>query len=126
MDSVAPGWLGPEPQDQAGGVPQPSRSNRGTTSVAVEWAGGGMHYEIRVEGELDAGWSNWLQGMTLLVEERGPQGSVTTLSGPVEDQSALRGILNKLWDLNLDLVSVVRREAQEESHEDDLHPTFGR
>lgn len=65
-----------------------------------------MEYEIRVEGELDAGWSDWLTGMAVRIEHRGPAASVTTLSGPVADQSALRGILNQLWDLNLTLISV--------------------
>ena len=67
-----------------------------------------MDYEIRVQGELDTAWSDWFEGMRVRVETYGPNPTVTTLSGPVEDQSALRGILNKLWDLNLTLVAVRR------------------
>jgi hypothetical protein len=67
-----------------------------------------MDYEIRVQGELDTAWSDWFEGMRVRVETYGPHPTVTTLSGPVEDQSALRGILNKLWDLNLTLVAVRR------------------
>jgi len=62
--------------------------------------------EIRVQGELDAAWSDWFEGMKVHVEKRERRPSITTLSGPVTDQSALRGILNKLWDLNLTLTSV--------------------
>ncbi|MGD8244695.1 MAG: hypothetical protein PVI63_05840 [Anaerolineae bacterium] len=70
-----------------------------------------MEYGIKVQGKLDPGWSEWFAGMTL-ADERTPQGAITTLSGPVPDQSALRSILNALWDLNLTLVSVIRTEAQ--------------
>jgi len=60
-------------------------------------------YQIRIEGELGEQWSDWFSGMTMAVEEG--QGKVTTLTGCV-DQAALRGILNKLWDLNLVLISI--------------------
>ena len=65
-----------------------------------------MDCEIRVHGELDADWSDWFEGLTVTVHRRGGQPSVTTLSGPVADQSALRGILNQLWDLNMTLMLV--------------------
>ena len=67
-----------------------------------------MDYEIRVQGELDAGWSAWFEDMTVSVERQRQQPTMTTLTGTVEDQSALRGILNQLWDLNLTLISVRR------------------
>ncbi len=60
-------------------------------------------YRIRIEGKLDERWSDWFSGMTLAVEDG--ETMVTTLTGPA-DQAALRGILNKLWDLNRVLVSV--------------------
>ncbi len=60
-------------------------------------------YQICIEGELDEQWSDWFSGLTMAVE--GGDKKVTTLSGRV-DQAALRGILNKLWDLNLVLISV--------------------
>lgn len=60
-------------------------------------------YQICIEGELDEQWADWFNGMTIAVEGGAKQ--VTTLSG-CADQAALRGILNKLWDLNLVLISV--------------------
>lgn len=66
-------------------------------------SGGPITYQIRVQGRLDRDWSGWLRGMTVTSE-----GGVTTLTGPVADQAALRGILCKLWDLNLTLASVVQ------------------
>jgi len=60
-------------------------------------------YQIKVEGRLDASWSDWFNDMTITLDS-----DTTTLTGAIADQSALRGILNKLWDLNLVLVSVNR------------------
>lgn len=60
-------------------------------------------YQICIEGELGEQWSDWFSGMIVAVE--GEDKKMTTLSGRV-DQAALRGILNKLWDLNLVLISV--------------------
>jgi hypothetical protein len=65
-------------------------------------------YQIKLEGELDARWSAWFNSLSVCVGEE-----ITTLTGPVADQAALRGILNKIWDLNLTLVSVVRLEGTE-------------
>jgi hypothetical protein len=62
-------------------------------------------YQIQVQGKLDESWSDWFSGMTITFE-----GGITTLTGPVADQAALRGILSKIWDLNLTLVSVTRIE----------------
>ena len=64
----------------------------------------GSRYAIRVEGLLDAHWSEWLNGMTITHEE----GGVTRLEGPVIDQAALHGLLNKLRDLRLTLLTVER------------------
>jgi hypothetical protein len=61
-------------------------------------------YEVRVEGHLAGGWSDWFDGMAICKE---PDGS-TTLTGPVLDQSALFGLLGKIRDLNLTLLSVNR------------------
>ena len=65
-----------------------------------------MDYEIKVQGELDGAWAGTLEGMTLTVEGQETNHPITTLTGPVADQSALRGMLNRLWDLNLTLISV--------------------
>ncbi len=63
------------------------------------------YYEIRVKGHLDAHWSDWFAGLEV---RRGPEGE-SILSGPVADQAALHGILAKIRDLNLELISVNRR-----------------
>jgi hypothetical protein len=84
-----------------------------------------MWYEITVKGTLDSRWSDWFSGMTLTVEARGDGRLRTRLSGRVSDQAALRGMLNKLWDLNLTLISVTCSEAQEESDDANLHVTVG-
>lgn len=59
-------------------------------------------YEIRIEGHLDPSWSEWLDGMTIALLEE----DVTCLSGAVVDQAALHGILNRIRDMNLKLLSV--------------------
>ncbi len=65
-------------------------------------------YEIVIRGELDPSWSGWLHGMTVTSQSCQDGSCLTTLSGVVADQSALRGILTRIWDLNLELVSVNR------------------
>ena len=62
-----------------------------------------MH-EIRVQGRLDDRWADWLEGLTLTRENDG----TTTLTGPLADQAALHGVLNRIRDLNLPIVSVRR------------------
>ena len=59
-------------------------------------------YEIRIAGHLDARWADWFDGMSITLEEHG----TTLLSGPVPDQPALYGLLRKVRDLGLPLVSV--------------------
>ena len=59
-------------------------------------------YEIRVRGHLDARWANQFEGLTITLEENGD----TLLTGPVIDQAALHGLLKKVRDLGLSLVSV--------------------
>jgi len=65
-------------------------------------------YRIRVQGKLNDQWSAWLAGVTISHDQAGKQAHITTLTGPVVDQAALRGILNKLWDLNLTLLTITR------------------
>lgn len=62
-------------------------------------------YEIRVEGHLPGGWSDWFEGLDV---QCGPGGE-SILSGPLPDQAALHGVLAKIRDLNLKLISVSRR-----------------
>ncbi len=59
-------------------------------------------YEIRLKGHLDARWAEWFEGLTITLEENG----CTLLSGPLADQAALHGILKKVRDLGLTLLSV--------------------
>ncbi len=61
-------------------------------------------YEIRVEGRLPGDWSDWFEGLEI---HSGLPGE-SVLSGPIADQPALYGVLAKIRDLNLKLVSVNR------------------
>ena len=65
----------------------------------------GPHYELRLDGHLDEHWSSWFDGMTLRHETDG----TTTLSGTVTDQAELHGLLARVRDLGVTLVSVRRR-----------------
>lgn len=66
-------------------------------------------YEIRVEGHLTDRWSDWFEGLAI---HNDPEGE-TTLSGPVSDQAALFGLLNKIHGLNLTLISVNRSSIED-------------
>jgi len=71
-------------------------------------------YQIKVQGKLDEKWSDWFSGLTVTCETVTLESNITTLTGPVVDQAALRGILDKIWDLNLTLISVNRIEIKDE------------
>jgi hypothetical protein len=60
------------------------------------------YYEIKIRGHLDQQWSDWFAGMKLSYLER----DVSLLSGPLPDQAALHGLLERIRDLNLTLISV--------------------
>ena len=59
-------------------------------------------YELRVQGGLDGRWSAWFEGLQVSSDDHG----VTTIAGPVADQAALHGLLAKVRDLGLPLLSV--------------------
>jgi hypothetical protein len=74
-----------------------------TDPTAVE------RYEIRVVGRLSPRWATWFDGLTLTDEADG----TTRISGPVADQAALHGLLHKLRDLGLTLLSLTRTTPRE-------------
>ncbi|MGB3712911.1 MAG: hypothetical protein WA996_00620 [Candidatus Promineifilaceae bacterium] len=65
-----------------------------------------MVYEIRIKGHLSCQWTEWFGGLNITMEEDGE----TLLTGPVVDQAALHGLLKKVRDLGLPLISVNRVE----------------
>ena len=74
-------------------------------------------YEIRIKGHLTDQWADWFEGLTLTLEENGQ----TLLSGPVADQAALHGLLKKVRDLGMPLLSVIRVEPGQADASDDKH-----
>jgi hypothetical protein len=75
-----------------------------TTPASTEDQPG--YYEIRIKGHLDNRWADWFEGLTITLEDNGE----TLLTGQVADQAALHGLLRKVRDLGMPLVSVNRIE----------------
>ena len=69
----------------------------------VRWP---ARYEVRVDGVLDGRWSAWFDGLQVSSDDRGQ----TTIAGPVTDQAALHGVLDKVRDLGLELLEVRRTD----------------
>jgi hypothetical protein len=63
-----------------------------------------MNYQIRIKGHLGHQWTDWFGGLTITLEDNGD----TLLAGPVVDQAALHGLLRKVRDLGMPLLSVIR------------------
>jgi hypothetical protein len=63
-----------------------------------------MVYQIRIKGHLGSGWTDWFGGMAITLEDDGD----TLLTGPVEDQAALHGLLRKVRDPGMPLISAIR------------------
>ena len=61
-------------------------------------------YQIVIKGHLDSEWSEWFDGLTITMADNG----ATILSGPIVDQTALHGVLIKIRDLGLPLLSLTR------------------
>lgn len=71
---------------------------------------GNVYYEIRVLGLLSDEWSSWFDGLSIAHEGNQATGEVVTvISGTLPDQSALHGLLNKIRDLNLTILSFTRK-----------------
>jgi len=70
-------------------------------------------YEIQVQGKLDQSWKSFFNGQAI-TSTYIDESPITTLTAPVVDQPALRGLLCKLWDLNLTLISVRQLGVQGE------------
>ena len=72
------------------------------THALPEYYDGSGLYEIRLKGHLGSQWTDWFEGMTITLDDNGD----TLLTGPVIDQAALHGLLKKVRDLGMPLVSV--------------------
>jgi hypothetical protein len=62
-----------------------------------------MVYQIRIKGHLGSGWTDWFEGLTITLEDNGD----TLLTGAVVDQAALHGLLKKVRDVGMPLLSVI-------------------
>jgi hypothetical protein len=83
---------------------QNNQANQGVLSTGAL----GRFFEIHVKGHLDDSWSDWLEGLEVKLLDNGEM----ILCGYVGDQAALMGILNKLYGLNLTLLSVSEVEQK--------------
>jgi hypothetical protein len=68
-----------------------------------------MVYQIRVTGHLGAQWTDWFEGLTITLQDNGE----TLLTGLVADQAALHGLLRKVRDVGLPLLSVIRLQPDQ-------------
>lgn len=66
-----------------------------------------VNYQIRIKGHLSPQWTDWFESMTVTLEENGE----TLLTGTVVDQAALHGVLKKVRDLGMPLLSVVSQNS---------------
>ena len=68
-----------------------------------------QNYQIRIKGHLGAQWSEWFNGMTITLENNGD----TLLTGIITDQSELHGLLKKIRDLGMPLISIAEINSDE-------------
>ncbi len=90
--------LYPESKKETEAMPTAYASTAAPSASAI--------YAIRLQGHLDDRWAGWFGGLTITLEEDG----CTLLTGPVVDQAALYGLLRKVRDLGMPLLSVNRVE----------------
>jgi hypothetical protein len=76
--------------------------------AGVSGSGSPARYEVRIEGVLDERWMSWFEGLRVTSE-----GKQTIISGPLTDQPALHGVLAKVRDLGLCLISVRRLDPDD-------------
>jgi hypothetical protein len=79
-----------------------------------------VYYSICIKGELDPTWTEWFEGLEVSTTGNGQ----TVISGPLQDQAALSGLLARLSGMNLTIISVNRCEADETVHEVDQNSDF--
>jgi hypothetical protein len=84
-------------------------SFEGSVMSEISTANGAGRYEIRLKGHLESRWASWFDGLALTKESDGS----TVIRGIVADQSALHGLLQKVRDLGVPLLSVTRIESEE-------------
>ena len=74
-----------------------------------------MAFQIRIKGHLGDDWTDWFGGMTITLEENGD----TLLTGPVPDQAALFGLLRRVRDLGMQLISINRVDTGKQDRSTD-------
>jgi len=67
-------------------------------------------YKIRIKGQLDSQWADWFEGLTITLDDNGD----TLLTGPIIDQAALHGLLKRVRDSGMTLISVCPVSLQED------------
>lgn len=77
-------------------------------------------YQIRIKGQLDSQWTDWFEGLTITLEENGE----TLLAGLVIDQAALHGLLKKVRDLGMTLISISTVQSGQEGTSEGKPPTL--
>ena len=88
-----------------------------TTTHQVRSYGQRVQYEIRVEGHLTERWSAWFDGLDIASEDDG----TTVIRGSVVDQAALHGLLQRLRDLGIPLISLAPAEASDTERPERTH-----
>ncbi len=88
------------------------RSDDDTAAITPRSHAAEQHYEITVKGHLTPRWSTWFDGLQITRTADG----TTVISGPIVDQAALHGLLHKLRDLGIPLISLTTTPAP------DTHP----
>ena len=63
-------------------------------------------YQIKIQGRQTEGWADWMDDLDIVTERNSEENTVTTLTGIVKDQSGLHGLLNRIRDLSIPLISV--------------------